>query len=361
MRSQANPTPWATLFFALLGLIWCGYIAFPTGNPAPCATSGCALFRDYKLAGVSLWWIGGAYFFLLAVLCLRGNRHAARILAMLALFADALLLLLMFFTAPCFDCLVVAVIIALCYYSLQKPAPDVWFTDMGVRPSLLLPVWLGLFLGNAVLAANEQMPLYTLGNTRTSEVRIYFSPSCKACREAVSSLGNAATLYPVLESEQDFDSIIRLSALLKVNVPVQEAILHSINENGPVPVLAFYERAILRLQLLRNKAHLLRQGFRAVPLVQINGWPGEKASSLENATPPPPDTISAPVSPALPQEQTPPDTPTLLPEASSAPHEGRGFAMPDHLQPTDNSSLLELLGDPDALEQCGGNRDEPCD
>jgi hypothetical protein len=156
-----------------------------------------------------------------------------------------------------------------------------------------------------------------------------------------------------MESKEDFDSIIRLSALLKANVPVHEAILYSINENQPVPTLAFHERTILRLQLVRNKAHLLRQGFRALPLVQINGWPGERASPLERTTAPP-DTISVPVSPALPREQLPPG-------ASIAPDEGEDFAMPDHLQPDDSPSLLEILGDPDALEQCGGERAKPCD
>jgi len=343
MHPKANPTPWATLFFALLGLIWCGYMAFPTGNPAPCLSSGCALFRDFRFVGVSLWWVGGAYFFLLAILCLKGNRSAVRILAMLALFADAFLLLVMFFTASCVDCLVVGAIMGLCYYTSLRPSPDSWFTGTEATPSILLPVWFGLFLGNAVLAVDERIPQYALGNTRTSEVRVYFSPSCKACREAISALGNAAALYPVMENEQDFDAIVRFAALLKVNVPVHEAILRSINEHEPTPLLAVHERAILRLQLLRNKAHLFRQGVRTLPLVQVNGWPGERPSSLERPAAVP-HGVSIPVSPALPRGQIPPHAPATH-------HEGEGFdALP----------LPDFLANPDALEQCGGDR-APCE
>ena len=89
MRSHAR-IPWSTLVFALLGLFWCGFVAFPTANPPPCLTSGCALFRYGRVAGLSLWWVGGAHFFLLTILCLRGNRILARGLAMVALFVDVI-------------------------------------------------------------------------------------------------------------------------------------------------------------------------------------------------------------------------------------------------------------------------------
>lgn len=358
MRSQTNSTPWVTFFFALLGLIWCGYVAFPTSNPMPCATSGCALFRDSKFAGISLWWVGGAYFFLLAVLCLKGNRHLARMLAMLALFVDAVLLIIMFLTAPCFDCLVVAAIMGLCYYSL-KPASNGWFAGVNTAPSLLLSVWFGLFLGNSVLAAHEQFPLHAIGNTRSSEVRLYFSPSCKACREAINSLGNTATLYPIMENERDFDAIIRLSAMLKTNVPVHEAILRSIDESEPVPPLSFYERTVLALQLLRNKASLLRQGFRALPLVQVNGWPGETPSSLEKPATPAAQKKAEPALPAQPQTRS---QEPLRTDVSALPYEeGAGSAEPGYQQSFNNGSTPDFLADPDALEQCGGHNAKPCD
>lgn len=354
MRSHARSTPWLTFFFALLGLMWCGYVAFPTANPAPCATSGCALFRDTRVAGLSLWWVGGAYFFLLSVLCLRGKRVFARFLAMLALFGDALLLVIMFLTAPCFDCLVVAALMACCYFSLrQQPATDGWFTEEASR-SILLPVWLGLFLGNVVLAANEQMPLYTMGNTNATDVRVYFSPSCPACREAILSLGNSAALHPVEEAEGDIDSIIRLDAMLKGNVPLREALARCLNSAEPAPYLPFYERAILSVQLLRNKASLMRQGFRAVPLIQINGMPGYKTTPLDR----PYMTRQTPAS-LLEQERSADPVyhiapPTLPPDAGSALPGADGNAAPFDM------GLPDFLHEPDNLQQCGGDTAAPC-
>jgi hypothetical protein len=148
-------------------------------------------------------------------------------------------------------------------------------------PSLLLPVWFGLFLGNAALAANEQILLFSMGNTRSSEVRVYFSPSCNACRSAILALGNTATLYPVEENDGDMDSIIRLAALLKANVPLREALPRSISPDEPVPHLPLYRRMFLSAQLVRNKAMVLRQGFRALPLIEVNGMPTGKAAPLE--------------------------------------------------------------------------------
>lgn len=349
MRSHAKSTLWSTLFFALLGLMWCGYVAFPTANPAPCATSGCALFRDTKVAGLSLWWVGGAYFFTLAVTCLRGNRALARFLASLALCLDTALLIIMFLTAPCFDCLVVAVLMACCYSTARKPG-DGWFNTGDTRPSFLLPVWFGLFLGNAVLATNEQMPLYAMGNTRTSEVSLYFSPSCPACREAMLSLGNSAALYPVEEREGDMEAIIRLGNLLKNNVRVEEALRRSRDPNEPTPYLAFYERWALEMKLMRNKASLLRQGFRALPLIQVNGMPGHKPTPIDRAPVPPAHSGAAGEGPVY--DISPP----AAAPSPSLDQQSWGNGSLDA-----NNGLPDFLNEPGGLNQCGGESAVPCD
>lgn len=357
MRSQAKSTPWSTLFFALLGLIWCGYVAFPTTTPPLCSTSGCALFRDPRFAGISLWWAGGAYFFLLTILCLRGNRHLARPLAGLALFLDAILLIIMFLTAPCFECLVVAALMGLCYYTLRPSTnEDGWFTGQEVSHSLLLPVWFGLFLGNAVLAANEQLPLYSLGNKRSTEVSVYFSPSCPACREALLSLGNTAVIYPVEEKEGDTESIIRFAALLDKNVPMQEALERCLRPDEPVPYMPFYGEWLLRMQLLRNKAALLRQGFRALPLIQVNGMPGHPNTPLDKSpgAARPRTSQPAPVAPPAPQSPPSGEEPSLNDAGAEAGAWG-------HRPPETADELPDFLREPGDLRQCGGENPEPCD
>lgn len=377
MRAQARSTPWTTLFFALLGLAWCGYVAFPTSTPLPCSTSGCALFRDSKVAGLSLWWIGGAYFFLLTILCLKGSRSLARLLAGFALLLDSLLLVIMFLTAPCFDCLVVAVFMGLCYYSLRPSAnPDGWFTGVEHSHSMLLPVWFGLLLGNAVLAANEQLPLYNMGASQARELSVYFSPSCPACREALTSLGQNAALYPVEESEEDLDSILRLRALLAAGIPMKEALRRCLDPAETTPSLPFYEQGLLRIQLLRNKAALMRQGFRALPLIQVNGMPGGPPNTpLERSSLTPREQPQAPV--ALPPTPGRGEDTNRRSEAYGAPGATGGGFSADPANPdlaTDpyapplsgepgqaHDALPDFLNEPGPLRQCGGDNPEPCE
>lgn len=394
MRSNAHSTLWSTLFFALLGLVWCGYMAFPTASPPPCATSGCALFRDTKFAGLSLWGVGGAYFFLLAILCLRGSRRLARPLALLALLADAVLLLVMFLTAPCFDCLVAALFIGLCYYTLRVGG-DGWFQEKP-GPSVLLPIWLGLFLGNAVLAGNEMLPLHRMGGAEKAEVRIFFSPSCPACREALIAFGDRAALYPVLENEGDMDNILRLEAFYASGMPMAEALSRSLDPDEAVPFLSLPDRLLLDLQLLRNKAALMRQGFRALPLIQINGMPGRKTTSLERPVGPgrrdsqeaAHATPKAPPLPATPdQAASAPATGALTPleggpEAAAGSGNATAYPLDHGLGPVSGNATqnfapegtmtpepyvgtgIETLPDfldEGGLRRCGGDAPEPCD
>jgi hypothetical protein len=292
------------------------------------------------IGGVSLWWVGGAYFFLTAILCLRGQRALARLLAVSALAADAVLLFIMFLTAPCFDCLVVAAFIGLVYYSLRG-VPDGWFLMPG-GPSLLLPVWFGLFLGNCVLAADEMLPRRILGD-RNAEVSIFFSPSCPACREALASIGSAAALYPVAEKTGDTERIIKFASLLHAGLSAGEAAERSMDPDQPVPEVSPIDRALLSVQLVRNKSALLRQGVRSLPLIMISGMPGFGATSLEKRgggggedeqPHEAPDHEAAPRRTVPPQPSPPPDR--------------DGSLQPDFLRELDN------------FGKCGGEAAEPC-
>jgi thiol-disulfide isomerase/thioredoxin len=279
---QSTSIPWNALFFALLGLAWCGYVAFPSGTSAICETSGCVFLRDGTFAGIPMWWIGGGYFFLLAILCLRGARRLAWMFSRMALFLDSLLLLVMFFTGPCINCLILAMFFAITCF-LLRPTSEGWFLEEPTSP-ILLPIWLGLFLGNVCLAINESVPNLVLGNTENKEVRLFFSPSCPACREALVTLEGKAALYPIKENDGDVEAIIRLISYLEAGMPMAEALARSLNPQEPGPTLSPPARVIFEIQLLRNKTIILRQGFDSLPLIMINGLPGAqspKASSLD--------------------------------------------------------------------------------
>ena len=336
MRIQAGRPLWPTLFFSVLGLLWCAYVAFPTDIHLPCATSGCEIFRDSKFAGISLWWVGGAFFLAFSLLCLLGQRLLAWLMIITALFLDAILLVIMLFTAPCLDCLVVAAIMALCACTLVPWAKS---TRTFAALSLLIPVWFGLFLANSVLSVNEQVSDYTIGTTTNRDIRLYFSPSCPACREAVRTLGDRAALYPVEEKEGDFESILIMEQLLREGLSPIVALEQSLLGDRPAPALSLSDRAALSMQLLRNKAAVMRQGFRALPLIQINGMPKgavvekERPATVPNASR---DVFGdAPLTPRTPGDRSGND---------------QGLeGLPDFLNGTGE------------LGQCGGDSPEPCD
>lgn len=350
MFSRSRTIPWPALFFTLSGLVWCGYVAFPTTSSAPCVTSGCALLQDARFFGLSLWWVGGAYFFLLAMLCLRGNRSLARRLAAAALLADSFLLLLMFLTGPCFDCLVVAFFFGMVYWTLRAGGNTDMFVSARRGSCLLLPLWFGLFLGNVVLAAEERLPRQVLGNAGAADtIRVYFSPSCKACREALLLLGDSAALYPVEEEQGDMDAIIRLARLLENQVPMEKALAESLDSDRPVPSLSFYEHTLLRVQLLRNKTMVLRQGFRALPLIQINGMPEGKAASTG-------------VGEALPATSFPPGG--LSGETrreNGQPGIRLEMGESGRTEAPSGPDVTDFLHGIDSLNQCGGAGNAPCD
>ena len=154
-----------------------------------------------------------------------------------------------------------------------RPSPGGWFLETPPQP-LLLALWLGLFLGNAALAFNESLPYLTMGNSARKEVRLFFSPSCPACRDALVAIGPDAVLYPILEQEGDLEAILRLSVLLDAHVPMPEAVARCRDPQEPLPDLSLFRRLLLRIQLLRNKTLILRQGVDSLPLIQINGLPG---------------------------------------------------------------------------------------
>lgn len=351
--SYTPPIPRLTLFFALLGLAWCAYISFPAEVQAPCATSGCELFRDSKIAGLSLWWVGGAFFFLIAVVCLRGKSFLAAKLLALGVFLDALLLIVMFFTAPCLDCLIVAACMGLCLLSLLLARHG------GVPPrksySFLLAVWFGLFLANGVLAGNENLPSYTVGGEVSSQARLFFSPSCPACREAVKSLGGKATLYPVEERDGDFEAILRFESLLEDGaLDYAQALQKSLDPLAPVPEKPFFAQLLMRLQLLRNKAAVFRQGFRALPLIEINGMPGYAApESAARVNESPAET--EPEAGGLTKAGAPQNE-QAGPQPAIGAHDSRTLPGRDALM----ENMPDFLEGADSLGQCGQGSAIPC-
>lgn len=271
-----------------------------------CITVGCALFHETTLAGISLWWFGAAAFAVLALLALAGAARWGTLVANLALLADTGLLLLMAATAPCLSCLMVAVFFAASYALFRHAAfhrrmdATALKNTPGPGPSVLLLAWGLLFIINAGAAVRTQVDVWALtDNAQDATVRLFFSPSCPSCREAVTLLSGHVDVafYPVAENEADFYKTARMQQLLNEGNSMAEALsaAQSVTENSSLTAFS-PDRILLRLRLLRNKAHVFLAGSQTIPFLEYQGLP----SMLRDTNRPRRSERRKPVVPPLP-------------------------------------------------------------
>lgn len=284
--SQQNSPSWGALLFALAGAAYCAVLASPMQESLPCPSSGCFLFKDVSVAGISLWWFGTAAFILLALLCIARYRSAAYVFSALCLAGDCGLLTLMFFTAPCLTCLGAALLFALVFLCLRRPVPGRYQTSVQPpRPSYLFLLWGALFIANLGSAANEQLGDWVISGPPDSEYRVYFSPSCPACREAIAVFAGRAAFLPVAEREEDYQAIAAMQAALDDGKTITEALAAAFDKPAPFSPVSYLA---MRVKLLRNSGTVLGRGFDKLPLLMINGMPQADTSA--------PSPASAPVS-----------------------------------------------------------------
>ncbi len=271
---------------ALFGIIFCVWSAF--GNDVNfCVTTGCTLYQDFTIAGISLWWFGTASFTILAGCSLLGQAGAGKKLAALFLFGDICLLLLMAVTAPCVSCLVAALLFALCYFLFRRSD---FFARSQKQPavpgrSMLLLVWTLLFFINIGQVARSQLDVWPiLDESGDAHMRMFFSPSCKYCIEGINVLsGNVNTaFYPVAENDADIFRLAKIKEFLDQGMSLAEAMGQSEDvEAGSFLSSLRPEFLLLRLRLLINKAHIFGAGSSGVPFFEICGLPPSVQAKVE--------------------------------------------------------------------------------
>ena len=275
------------LFFALLGTAFCVWSAL--GNDVNfCVTTGCTLYQDFTVAGISLWWFGTAAFGALAGLSLLGSADWGRILAALAVAGDVCLLLLMAFTAPCVSCLVAALFFAIIYFLLRRvPVTQSRMTTEGRRHSLLLWVWLALFVVNVGAVARSQADVWPiLDESENASMRMFFSPSCRYCIEGINALSGKVDVafYPLAETEADVWKVARMRGLLDEGLNIAQALAQSQNATQPSGFSSWRpDMLLLRFRLLRNKAHIFAAGSQGVPFFEQRGLPGDLRERVERS------------------------------------------------------------------------------
>jgi hypothetical protein len=254
-----------------------------------CFTSGCALFAEFTVGGVSLWWVGIGGFTLLAFGAILGSAPIGMILSGLGLGIDCLLLMIMLITAPCASCLVVAALLAMIYASFRNLALDS-LPSRNRNYSLLLMFWLFLFISNLGVLANTVFtpwPIYRAANQEQLIANVYFSPSCSACRLLVQETdpidADRINWYPVAENEDDISVIAAMHTQILQGKTVRQAFNFAYNTQRPESgqILLRPEIMLLQMRLYMNQAHVLR-GQGMLPMIEYQGVPAfmiSKASS----------------------------------------------------------------------------------
>ena len=280
MLKSTRPFPLAASAISVAGLLFCLWVLF-TGGHALCLTDGCTLFQDFRLAGISLWQAGAVLFTALIVLSLFRLSRAAYCLSALALAADAVLLCIMLFTAPCVNCLIVGTLIALSFLAFRSAVPPV-----RKERSTLALVWLVLLivdLGGVLRDLAD--PWSPRAQENQSSVQVYFSPSCRACQTLLANADKLqdACWYPVPENTRDIWVIAVMAEKMAQGMPVNRAAEEAgraVPEQNAFDEDPGYRLGLLRPDMLmlqfrlwRNHAHVLAAGSDRLPFVEFKGLP----------------------------------------------------------------------------------------
>lgn len=174
------------LIASLAGLSFCLWIALSPAletNAADCAATGCTLYKDISIAGVTLWHIGAVAFAGLSFCAIRGFANMGYMAAACMLAGDIALLALMAFTAPCTNCLMVAALFAITFWLFRKESEFQNTTNAVMSQSAdnngpsgrsyLLFVWMLFFFANGLAAMNERMEPWIIHGSENALMRIY--------------------------------------------------------------------------------------------------------------------------------------------------------------------------------------------
>lgn len=275
--SLSKRSAYGTAFFAFAGAIFCALNA--TQNlDAICITTGCEIFKDISVFGISLWWFGTALFLTLSLLNLLSYRKTALLLALSAVIIDLGFLLLMVFTAPCVPCLAFAAILFLLFFMqcsvLRRPS-------ILVLPVLI--IWTLLFTPNIFSTINEEIGTWAIYGNQQADVQVYFSPSCTACKNLIPNLskkdsGNIA-YYPIAETDEDIERIFLMQNAINDESSMYVAFNRAIRGTTDSISMPFKTRLQLQWNLFRNKSKLASMGVTRIPVLITNGVPSSLLSN----------------------------------------------------------------------------------
>ncbi len=275
---------YATFAFTFLGIVFSLLNIFDTSEIL-CLTSSCEVFSEFTLFGISLWIYSAVFFgFLFGLLCIK-KFLLVFILASIGLLGDMFLLALMLVTAPCFSCLIIALILALVTIASYKTC----FTNKYIF--IFVGLWFLLFLVNAGAIIKASTMPYAIymneihkENPMQASMRIYFSPSCSACSDLVDLLGSAEATkandivwLPVAEASEDVAKVVEMQKYIhegdSLKLALEKIKQEAQTSSNDTMQSSFITDFFMQAKLLINQSRLHAAGTNRIPFIEYTGVP----------------------------------------------------------------------------------------
>jgi len=241
----------------LTGLALCLASIFGLGKI--CISEGCQVYQDYSLLGLSFYTWGALAFGSGLVLMVNQSKYY-RGFIFVCLWAEIMLLAYQVIYLPCSECLLVGLL---------------WgcLAFMEIRERVSLTIWSALFLAALVLFGKEMLQPWPVYGRTDAPVKVYFSPTCSACKEEIGKLlsgseadWNRVAFCPVAMSEEDCRRICWMKHVLDNTLDLNQAFRACWSGDSMV-ALDWREWLNLKLGLIKNRIVLARMGADKIPLV----------------------------------------------------------------------------------------------
>ena len=234
LTNRSHSPLYLPLLIAICGILFSVWNALDAAS-VPCVSAGCTLYQNFSINGYSLWWGGVGIFSLLGLLALTGRAVLGRWLAGLAVLLDCVLLGIMILTLPCVACMVAALLLALSYITFRAATLADTHRSALRHASPLLVLWGALFLLTLGGLARSEVGPWALQAPEMEDettARVFFSPSCSACRQLVMGMSEADARKiiwcPVAEEEKDLAIILNLKKRIEMGTPLTRSFLPSL-------------------------------------------------------------------------------------------------------------------------------------
>ena len=292
MRKDLCPT----LLVVLAGFSFCVLNLLQPDNVF-CVGGGCQIYADMEFLGVSFYLWGAILFaFLFTV---RGGRYYF-LISTLVLVADLPFLAWQIAFVPCSSCLTVSLLLTLNAFLARAPARPGGLA-LGTKNnhflwSVVMASAIVMVVICAIAVFKERLPPWSINDAPQDSARVYFSPSCKPCKEHIQQLAEKGlleqiALVPIAREEGDPVHIesLRLAYTEEGQAAFVAALLHA------PPTAEGKTDFLLRVRLKWNQASLIRMGGTNLPwisggplnktIISSSGFGVEQVSSMCGISP----------------------------------------------------------------------------